>query len=579
VLEEIRLSGLGVIAEATVALDPGLTVLTGETGAGKTMLLSALGLLFGGRADAGLVRAGHARALVEGRLRLPADHEAYRRAIDAGAEPDEDGSIVVHRTVSAEGRSRATLGGASVPVSVLGEVAAQAVAVHGQADQQRLTSAVRQREVLDRFAGAPAAEALAWYAAAYATCQRLEVERNQLVAQAATASEEADRLRFALDRIEALDPRPDEDDELAATVARLGHADTLREAATQAYLALAGDDNALPGGYAALAAAQQALHLSADHDPDLAALRIRSEEVVVLAGELQADLAAYVDQLAADPDALARAQSRQAALHAVFRAYVPADPRAAALLDWGRDAAARWALLDNADVRRAALDQELSAAQADRADAEAALRKIRLEAASRLARETGVELAGLAMPGAELAVRVEPAEPGPTGADSVAFMLASHQGAPLRPLGRGASGGELSRVMLALEVVLAGADPMPTMVFDEVDAGVGGEAAVEVGIRLARLARHHQILVVTHLPQVAAYADRHVHVRRGDSGGVGESDAQVLDHDGRIAELARMLGGLGATDAAREHAGELLARADLERSESRLGAASERDTT
>jgi DNA repair protein RecN (Recombination protein N) len=565
VLEEIRLAGLGVIAEATVPLHSGLTVLTGETGAGKTMLLSALNLLFGGRADAGLVRAGHGRTLVEGRLRLSTDHEAYARAVAAGAEADEDGTLVVHRTVSAEGRSRATLGGASVPVSVLGEVAALAVAVHGQADQQRLTGGARQREVLDRFGGIPTAAALESYGVAYTQLRELEAEQARLDAQAAAARDEADRLRGALERIAEVDPRPGEEADIAAAVARLAHAEGLREAATQAYVALAGDDDTVPGGYAGLAAARAALEVSADHDPDLAALLRRVREVVVLTGELQADLSAYVDDLAADPTALAQAQERQSSLHALLRAYVPDDLRADALIEWSRDAAARWALLDGADARRAAIADDVAVARSAVVRAAGQLRAVREEAAARLSAATDVELDGLAMAGARLEVRVEPTESGPSGTEIVSFLLASHPGAPLRPLGRGASGGELSRVMLALEVVLAGADPMPTMVFDEVDAGVGGEAAVEVGIRLARLARHHQVLVVTHLPQVAAYADRHILVRRGERGAVGESDTEVLDDAGRIAELARMLGGLADSDAARTHAGELLDRAAVER--------------
>lgn len=564
-LEEIRLTGLGVIAEATVPLHRGLTVLTGETGAGKTMVLSALGLLFGGRADAGLVRSGHQRALVEGRLRLPPTHDAYVRAVDAGAEPDEDGTLLVHRTVSAEGRSRATIGGASVPLSVLGEVASQAVAVHGQADQQRLTSGMRQRAVLDRYGGAAIGAALARYTAAYAEWRQLETERDALDATADTAAEEADRLRFALDRIAELEPRPGEDAELAAIIGRLGHSDMLRTVATQAHLALAGADDDAPGAYTALAAAQRSLTSAADHDPALDALLQRTREVVVLVNELQADLATYVDQLATDPDALGRAQERKARLHALVRAHVPRDPTVDALLDWSRRAAAKWAELDTVDARRAELIQQLARVRAEVDTAAEALSALRLDAAARLGAATGVELAGLAMSGARLEVRVEPTEPGPAGADAVSVLLAAHPSAPLRPISRGASGGELSRVMLALEVVLAGADPMPTMVFDEVDAGVGGEAAVEVGCRLARLAQHHQVLVVTHLPQVAAYADQHVLVSRGADDAVGVSDTTVLSGERRVAELARMLGGLGGSDAARVHARELLDRAGAHR--------------
>lgn len=565
-LTEIRVSGLGTIASATLPLHPGLTVLTGETGAGKTMVLSALALLFGGRADSGLVRAGTEQALVEGRLLLPPDHEVSRRAVGAGAALDEDGTLVVLRTVSAQGRSRASVGGASVPVSVLGELAQIAVAIHGQADQHRLTGGAHQREVVDRFAGRPAAEALQRYGECYERARALAAERTELARAAAGAAQETDRLRFALSRIADLGVRPAEDVMLEASIARLGHADALRSAATEAQRALGGADDpegyggaGAAGAYTMLAAAGHALGAAAGHDAVLDALTDRIGELTVLAGEVQSDLSGYLQRLEADPAALAAAQERRAALTSLLRAHVPDDPTAAALLAWAAAAADRAEHLEALGDRTAAVAAALAEADTDLAAAAAALHEVRSNAARELESRIAGELVHLALPGARVAIEVVLGERGPAGADEVGIGFSAHPDAPLRPLGRAASGGELSRVMLAVEVALAGADPVPTMVFDEVDAGVGGAAALEVGSRLARLGRAHQVIVVTHLPQVAAYAERHIRVRAGDT--------EVLGDDERITELARMLGGMADSVSAREHAGELLARAAAQRVE------------
>ena len=566
-LEEIRLDGLGVIAAAAVPLHPGFTVLTGETGAGKTMLLSALDLLFGGRADSALVRPGAARARVEGRLHLATASPGTARALQAGAELDEDGSLLVQRTIGTEGRSRALLGGTSVPNGVLTEIAARVVAVHGQADQHRLTAGSRQREVLDRYAGAAASEALAAYQVVYTRRQEVADELAELVRTGPDTGAEIERLRYATERVAVLAPDPDEDDELAERIGRLSHADALVQAASVAYAAMGGEesDSSTAGGYASLAAAAHALAAVAGHDPVLADLSARAEELLILAADLQGDLAGYREQVAADPAALARAQERVAALADAGRAYCPQDPTAAGLVAWSRGAAARLAALEGAEARQGALRETVRQLDRDVAERAAALHDVRAAAASRLAEQVRRELAGLAMPTARLTVQVAEAAPGMHGADEVAILFAAHDGTAERPLARAASGGELSRVMLALEVVLAGADPVPTMVFDEVDAGVGGEAAVEIGVRLARLARHHQVLVVTHLPQVAAFADLHVRVRKDAGGDVTASDVTVLDEDERVVELARMLGGLAGSESAQEHARELLARAAPER--------------
>ena len=562
-LEEIRLSGLGVIAEAVLPLPAGLTVLTGETGAGKTMVLTALGLLLGGRGDAALVRPGSDRLAVEGRWQLPDGSAARRRATEAGAEPDDDGSWLVRRTISPDGRSRAQLGGAAVPVGVLGELADELVAVHGQADQRLLVRPGAQREMVDRYAGAPVSSLLVRYQRSYRRRQEAAGHLADLTSRAADREAEAARLRHGLERVAAAGPQLGEDAELAALVQRLGHADALAAAAAGAHRIVSGDPDDQQGAGAQQLAARAArlLHGPGGHDPDLAGLGGRLDEVSALLSELATDLAGYLADLEADPAALAAAQERQAALAELIRVYCPEQPTADGLLAWSQRAAERLAALDGDTDRRQALRGEVAELDAELAQLAGELTRARTEAAGRLAAAAAEELAGLAMPGATLSARVEPAQPGPHGADELALLFTGHPGATPRPLGKSASGGELSRVMLALEVVLAGADPVPTLVFDEVDAGVGGQAAAEVGARLARLARDHQVLVVTHLPQVAAWADTHVRVRKGAAGGVTATDVQVLDHPGRVAELARMLAGVAGSQAAREHAAELLDRA------------------
>jgi DNA repair protein RecN (Recombination protein N) len=568
VLEEMRIAGLGVIADAVLELHPGLTVVTGETGAGKTMVVEGLSLLFGGRADAGLVRTGAARAVVEGRLALPAASPAVTRAAEAGGELD-DGALLVSRSVSAEGRSRAHVGGRSVPVGVLGELAESLVALHGQHDQQRLARPGEQRALLDRYGGVDLAE----WEAAYARLRAVTATLAEITARRRERAQEADLLRLGLAEVAGVEPVPGEDAALAAEVARLAHADTLRAAATAAHELLAGDpgDADAVDATGLVGAARAALAPGLGHDPALDALGGRLSEVSYLLADVAADLASYAAAVDADPEALERAQQRQAALGALTRKYADDLP---GVLAWAERAAARLAELDGDDEAVGALAAEREALLGRLGELAARLTAERVAAGERLAKAVTAELAELAMPDATLTVAVTQEEApdglavggrrvafGPAGTDTVELLLAAHPGAPARPVARAASGGELSRVMLAVEVVLAGCDPVPTMVFDEVDAGVGGRAAVEVGRRLARLARDHQVLVVTHLPQVAAFADRHVHVAKAADGGVTASGITTLDDDGRLRELSRMLAGLDGSELARGHAEELLAMA------------------
>jgi DNA repair protein RecN (Recombination protein N) len=581
-LAEMRIQGLGVIDDATLDLDPGLTVLTGETGAGKTMVVTGLTLLGGGRAEASRVADGARRAVVEGRF--SAEPAAIAVADEVGAEPDDDGTLIAVRTVGADGRSRAHLGGRSVPVGVLGRLAEATLAVHGQNDQLRLLRPAEQRALLDRFAGETVAEPLARYRAVRAEWVRISAELVERRDGARRLAQEADLLRHGLTEITAVDPQPGEDGELVAHARRLAEADDLRAVASAAQAALVGAED-VPDVPAALALIGDARHrLAAAGDAELSALDARLAEALALLGDVGAELTGYLDRLDADPERLASVLSRQAELKALTRKYA-ADVDG--VLEWAAAARERLGSLDVSDEALGALTARRDGLAVELAEHAAAVTAARTKAAGRLAADTTAELAGLAMADARLlvavtqraagagateAVRVGRRElvAGADGVDEVELRLVAHAGASPQPLHKGASGGELSRVMLALEVALAGADPVPTMVFDEVDAGVGGRAAVEIGRRLARLASSHQVIVVTHLPQVAAYADRHLVVDKSSrDGGKARSRVRTLGEDERIVELARMLAGLDDTDTGRAHAEELLEAARSHRAADR----------
>ena len=578
-LAEMRIQGLGVIDDATLELDAGLTVLTGETGAGKTMVVTGLTLLGGGRAEASRVADGARRAVVEGRF--TADAAALAVADEVGAEADDDGALIAVRTVGADGRSRAHLGGRAVPVGVLARLADSALAVHGQNDQLRLLRPAEQRALLDRFAGDAVGVPLQRYRAVRSEWQAVAAELVERRDGARRLAQEADLLRHGLTEIEAVDPEPGEDRELTEEARRLAAADDLREAAGTARAAIAGGDAMDDAAPAALALVGEARHrLAASGDGALAALDTVLGDVLAQLDDVAGELTIYLDRLDADPERLAHVLGRQAELKALTRKYA-ADIDG--VLAWAQRARERLEHLDTSDDALAALASRRDALAAELAGHAATVTRARTAAAERLADRTTAELGGLAMPDARLLVAVTPRPAGPgapdaltvgdtslaagaDGVDDVELRLVAHPGATPQPVHKGASGGELSRVMLALEVALAGADPVPTMVFDEVDSGVGGRAAVEIGRRLARLAARHQVVVVTHLPQVAAYADRHLLVdkARADDG-PARSRVRTLDEGERVGELARMLAGLDETDTGRAHAEELLAAARAHR--------------
>jgi DNA repair protein RecN (Recombination protein N) len=579
VIEEIRIRGLGVIDDAVLEPHAGFTAVTGETGAGKTMVLTGLGLLLGGRADAGVVRSGHARAEIEGRL-VDVAATVVDRVLDAGGDLDA-GALLMARTVAGEGRSRAFLGGRAVPASVLLELADDLVAVHGQSDQQRLLAPSRQRAALDRYAGAAVAEPLEVYRRGFDRLRALDRELDEITVHARERAQEADLLRHGLEEIEAVAPRAGEAESLTAEADRLSYAEQLREAATLAHSALRADDAAESDvdALALVAQARRTLEQQREHDPGLGRLADRLADAGAQLADVSADLASYTASLESDPVRLAAVEDRRAALGSLTRKYGATIDE---VLVWSETSARRLLELDGDDERLESLAGERDSLRVELGLLAGVVSAARREAGERFATAVTRELIDLAMPHAVLAVELRQSDSadgidvelaggrrrvafGGSGVDEVELLLTPHTGAPARPIAKGASGGELSRVMLAVEVVFAGSDPVPTLVFDEVDAGVGGKAAVEVGRRLARLARTSQVLVVTHLPQVAAFADRQVVVEKSDDGRVTTSGLRVLGTDDRVRELARMLAGLEGSESAAAHAQELLDLAAADR--------------
>ncbi|MDR1295720.1 MAG: DNA repair protein RecN [Bifidobacteriaceae bacterium] len=559
-LAELTLRDLGVIEEAHLDLAPGLSVITGETGAGKTMLLTALGLLRGGKADPSLIRAGAPRGLVEGVVRLPPGHPALAEAQDSGALVD-DGDLMVGRSI-AESRSRALLGGASVPAGVLTRIVAPLVTVHGQADQLRLRTGAQQRDVVDAYAGADHAAALATYREVYERVGELRAHLERLRGQGAEAVREAEALTQAVAEIERVAPQVGEDAELDARIERLTHVEELRVVAAQAHGALAGGDDAAapPGAAVLVASARRGLEAAAQRDGLIGELAARLREAEYQVGDIAEELGAYLHELDSDPATLEALHARRAQVRSLLRKY---GASVADVLEWARFAAERLTDLDAGDERIADLSRQLTTAMEELGAAAERVGAGRRAATKALAGAINGELAGLAMPGARVDIEVAATDLGPHGGDEVVFSLAAHPGAPARPLGRSASGGELSRVMLAVEVALAAArgSTDETLVFDEVDAGIGGRAAIEVGRRLARVASHAQVVVVTHLAQVAAFADRHIVLDKRSDDAAASTLTSVASVSGadRERELARMLAGQESSASARAHARELLA--------------------
>jgi DNA repair protein RecN (Recombination protein N) len=550
VLEELHIRGLGVIEDTHLRLAPGLTVVTGETGAGKTMVVTALQLLLGMRADSSLVRTGAREALVEAVVD-PAPPEA----VDWH---DEDEPLVAAREIPADGRSRARLGGRLAPVSALAQVLGRQVEVHAQHEHVRLAQADVQRGLLDRFAGDAHGRTLREYAGAFDEWRTLADRAEALQRDARERVRELERLRFERDEIAAAEIDVDADAAIGHELDRLAHAEELQRGAALASQALGSEGAGEPLGIA-----QDALRRLDVDDPELARLRGRLEDSIAEVADLAAEVRAYGEGVEADPGRLAALQDRQALLQGLLRKYGEDLP---AVVAFGEQCTRRIEVLEADEADADGLDDRIAAARARVDELAGALLRGRQVAADRLAEIVDMHLADLGMPHARFRVEVvaDGDAPGAQGADHLRFLLAANPGDPLRPLAQAASGGERSRVSLAIEVALADVDDARVLVFDEVDAGIGGATALAVGEKLARLAagpRPRQVLCVTHLAQLASFADVHYVVEKGVAGGRTVTSARRVDEDDRPTELARMLGGDATAAAGLEHARELLAEA------------------
>jgi DNA repair protein RecN (Recombination protein N) len=557
VIEEISIRNLGVIGEARLPLGPGFTAITGETGAGKTMVVTALGLLLGERSDASAIRSGNDQAVVEGHWQIDESGSVAERVRDAGGDVT-GGELILGRSVSQEGRSRAVVGGRAAPVGVLNEIGQQLVVVHGQADQVRLRSATAQREALDRFAGAELSTLLGDYQEVYRRWQSNQGELDLLVAEGDRRQREADDLRIAMDEIESAAPRRGEDVELTERANRLTNLEDLRLAAAQALDLVSGQStDEVHDALSVLETARRQLDRVVDHDVSLQPISEALAAATIAVTEISSQLSTYLSGLDTDGGReLETVQERRSELAALVRKYGSDLDSVVDYLDTG---SGRLLELDNDSDRIQSLGVQVEADRAQLVELAARLTDVRREAGIHLAERVTDELAALAMANARVVVEVsDRPEYSLTGKDQVAFLLQPHSGAEPRPLGRGASGGELSRVMLAIEVVIAGSDPVPTFIFDEVDAGVGGASAIEIGRRLAELSRSAQVIVVTHLAQVAAFANNHLSVTKDSDGAVTASSVTQLQGEERISEMARLLSGLPDSESGLQHARELI---------------------
>jgi DNA repair protein RecN (Recombination protein N) len=559
-IEEIVIRDLGVISDAKLEFGPGLTVLTGETGAGKTMVLNALGLLLGNRSDTGAVRSGQEFAYIEGRWHL--DNASCQEIAELGLH-FEAPELIASRSVFSEGRSRASLSGKSVPVGVLSEVGEKLVIVHGQSDQIRLKSAGAQLKALDDFAGSQIRELLDKYQGHFESWKKCSLDLEARRSELANRDQESEELREALLEIDRLDPQPGEDESLIEIIKRLSHVEELKRQAAIAKEALSSEGYGESDDAQSLVGkARRALDSVSEHDPKLEYLAGDLQQIGYSLNELAAELAGYLTSLESDSAGqLEQAQQRRADLASLIRRF---GPTLEDVLSFRESAQSRLLELDSStdEIERltAAAESELASCR----ELAKQISQIREGAAKELSGLVTKELAALAMPGASLEIRVSETELNALGKDQVAMLLCSYQGAEPRPLGKGASGGELSRIMLAIEVSLAKSELAPTMIFDEVDAGIGGSAAIEVGRRLRRLGKSAQVIVVTHLPQVAAFANQHLRVLKSSDREFTQADVVKLENEQIIEELTRMLSGLPESASGREHAKELLELAKAE---------------
>ena len=546
-LVSLRVRDLATIADVTLDLGAGLNVLTGETGAGKSMLVDAVALLLGDRADRAAIRPGSGKAVVEGVVEaIPA--ATRRRLADAGI--DSDDTLVIRREITTEGRSRAWINGSPTTIGVLATIGESLVDLHGQHQTLQLLDAGTQRSLLDGYGHAEsAAESVR---TAHAELAALRQEHEDLAAQRDQAQRRADWLRHVVKEIEAARIRVGEEEDLAREATRLGQASTLAEYAGQLLAAIDEDETGTRSG---LDRAERLVNSLERLDADTGGWRELLDSAYASLDELARRAQDYLGGLSEDPGRLAELERRRDLLQELRRKH---GPTLGDVMATGDAARKELDLLDTAEVDLRGMAAQIRAAEQRLTARAAELTSQRVTAAARLSREVSRLLPRLGLSGGEFSVDLAPLPaPGPDGAEQVTFMVRLNRGIEARPLARVASGGELSRLMLALKVVLARQDAVPTLVFDEIDQGVGGEVGVRVGESLARVAERHQVLIITHLPQIAARADRHLRIAKATRGGIATSDVSVLHGEDRVLELARMLGDPDG-DAARRMALALL---------------------
>jgi DNA repair protein RecN (Recombination protein N) len=556
-LEEITIRSIGVIDQSTLEIAKGLTVLTGETGAGKTMILTALNLILGGKADSALVRKGSERLVASGRFSIPASSEHLFDTVVV-----EDGELILTRTVAADGKSKATTNGVSATASTLATVGENLVEVHGQAANQNITKSSSQRELVDRFGGIDLAD----YHNALRDYHELKERIAALKKSIAQKDKELADLREFANAFKKLNPAVNEYADIDVEIARLSSVEEFRLATSQATVAI--EDEAA-GSLTSLGVARRALESARSKDPQLEAIYQQLSESFFLIADAQSALNSYQSKLEADPARLDFLHARKADINALikkFGASASVEQELAELTERFKNSSDAIADLEGGDQRLQVLEKQLTAHKKTLLTAAQEVSESRTNAAAQLSGLVTSEVQQLAMPHASFVAKVDSADYSAPkesdftshGCDEIAMYIQGHKDAPLVALAKGASGGEMSRVMLALEVVIATTHPIGTYVFDEVDAGVGGKAAIEVGKRLHQLAQHAQVIVVTHLPQVAAWADSHFVVTKNNDGTVSQSDVRKVSGEDRIEEIARMLAGLENSASAREHATELL---------------------
>jgi len=551
-LIELRLRNVAVIDTVTLQLTGGLNVLTGETGAGKSLIVGALGMLLGERAAADRVRAGSEKAMVEGVFELGAAH-AVREALEARGIDADDELLMLKREIGANGRSRAWINGSPVTAAVLAEIGALLVSVHGQHDSRQLLDGDHQRDLLDDFVGAT--HARQQVARAHAQRAELRARERDLEARRRDAERRADYLRFVVREIQEANPSDGEELSLEHEIRRLSHASALRALASQAAVILSGDDSAT---LSQLGLVRRTLNALSRIDEETARWNVAFDGAVYALDELSRELDSYAERIDVDPDRLRKLEARRDLLLALQRKYGPSLTQ---VRDVGREAGAELDLVDGGASDLRAIVDARTLADVALVEAAAELSRCRASGAQQLAAAVTALLPELGMPHGTFSVELTTlGEVGAYGAESVEFLAALNGGGEPRALSRIASGGELARLLLALSTVLARLQQVPTLVFDEVDAGIGGAVAWQVGALMRRVAGHHQVLAVSHLAQIAARAHHHVMVRKGTIGTVTTADTAVVVDDDRVVEIARMLGGDADREVSRAHARELLLR-------------------